>query len=92
MSIHAIRNLIAILPLALGLGACAGTPLDTAERQVTHYWYAQEAQTNRDYKLDQAQCSDAHEIPKAEPLMKDSLSFEGYRDCMLAKGYVLRNY
>ncbi len=92
MNIHATRNLIAILPLALGLGACAGTNLDTAERQVTHYWYAQEARTDREYNLDQTRCSEAHEVPAAEPMVKDSLSFASYRDCMLAKGYVLRNY
>lgn len=92
MNTLAIRNLMIGLPLALGIGACAGTNLDTAQYPATHVWYAKEAKTERDYKLDQAQCSEAHEIATAEPMATDSLSFDGYHNCMLAKGYVLRHY
>ena len=92
MNIQSIRNFTLFLPLTLGIGACAGTNFDTAEHQATHVWYAKEAKTERDYKLDQAQCSDAHQLDLHKPIVEDSLSFEGYHDCMMAKGYVLRHY
>ncbi len=92
MKLRTIRNFAILLPLALGMAACASTGFDAAEQQATHAWYAKEAKTERDYKLDQAQCSEAHEIATTEPMAKDSLSFEGYHNCMLTKGYVLRTY
>lgn len=90
MNIQAIHSFMAIPVLAIGLAGCAGTATNPAK----HYdvWYAKEAKTERDYKLDQAQCYDAHELVPRQPVALDSLSFEGYRDCMMAKGYVLRHY
>ena len=88
MNIHAILNFMTVPVLAIGLTACTSTATDHA----THAWYAKEAKTERDYKLDQAQCSDTHQIATAQPMAKDSLSFEGYSNCMMAKGYVLRHF
>ena len=90
MNIRTIRNFMTVPVLAIGLAACASTATNPAK----HYdvWYAKEAKTERDYKLDEAQCYDDHELEPRQPVALDSLSFEGYRDCMMAKGYVLRQY
>ena len=90
MNIQVIRNLITIPVLAIGLAACASNAPDLAKQY--DVWYGKDAKTERDYKLDQAQCYDAHDMAPRQPVALDSLSFEGYRDCMTAKGYVLRHY
>ncbi|MCY4213449.1 MAG: hypothetical protein OXF68_07480 [Gammaproteobacteria bacterium] len=90
MNIQAVRNLMTISVLAIGLAACAGTNTNPAKQY--DVWYAKEAKTERDYKLDQAQCYGAHDMQAGRPVALDSLSFEGYRDCMTTKGYVLRQY
>ena len=90
MSTQAIRNFITIPVLAIGLAACTSTTTNPAKQY--DVWYAKEAKTERDYKLDQTQCYDAHEMQPGQPVALDSLSFEGYRDCMVAKGYVLKQY
>ena len=90
MNIQAIRNFMTIPVLAIALAACASITTNPAKQY--DVWYAKEAKTERDYKLDQAQCSDAHQLDLRKPIVEDSLSFEGYHDCMMAKGYVLRHY
>ena len=92
MNIQAIRNFMIFLALAVGISACASTNFDASEHHATHVWHAKEAKTDRDYKLDQSACSDTHQVTTSEPMTKDSLSFEGYHNCMLTKGYVLRHY
>ena len=90
MNFKAIRNLITIPVLAIGLAACASSANDPNTHR--YQWYAKEAKTERDYKVDQAHCHDAHEMEPGKPVALDSLSIEGYRNCMMAKGYVLRHY
>ena len=89
MTQHKFRNLMLSLPLVLGLGACATGGQSSL---ATHFWQADAAKTERDYKRDQGYCSKAHQIEPSAPITKDTLSFEGYRNCMIERGYVLRTY
>ncbi len=58
----------------------------------THFWQAETAKTERDYKRDQSRCAQNHQVAPDEAMPADSLSFERYRNCMIEKGYVLRTY
>lgn len=86
---QAFRNLIFFLPFAIGLGACAA---GGQSNLATHFWQADAAKTERDYRRDQSHCLQAHQLEPNAPITKDSLSFEGYRNCMIERGYVLRTY
>ncbi len=88
MSWQVFRKLI-FLPLAVGLGACAA---DGQSNLATHFWQAETAKTERDYRRDQSYCSEMHQVEPTAPITTDSLSFEGYRNCMIERGYVLRTY
>ncbi len=89
MNIQAFRKLIFFLPFVAALGACAA---GGQSNLATHFWQADAAKTERDYQRDQSHCSKAHQVEPTEPLTKESLSFEGYRNCMIERGYVLRTY
>ncbi len=95
MHTQTIRNLLISLTFAAGLSACATSSTvstTSAESQDTHFWQAARPKTERDYKRDQSRCSETHQVQTTEPMEADSLSFEGYRSCMLERGYVLRTY
>ena len=89
MNQKTFRNLMISLPLVVVLGACAA---GGQSNLATHFWQADAAKTERDYQRDQGHCSKAHQVEPTAPITKDSLSFEGYRNCMIERGYVLRTY
>lgn len=70
-------------------GACASAPAEKA----THYWESDTASSNR-YRVDEQACQqqasgDSAQFPSFDA---GSESYETYRECMVSRGYVLRNY
>ena len=90
MSRQEFLNLLILIPFAISLGACASSGAQQAN--ATHFWQADTAKTERDYKRDQTLCAQTHQIDAEQAMPADSFSFERYRDCMIEKGYVLRTY
>ncbi len=88
MNIRSILKALILISFSFFIAACA----TNSSQQPTHYWSAKHAKTERDYKVDNGNCQDLNGIPKPEPMLSDSPSFEAYRDCMVEKGYVLRTY
>ena len=88
MKFQKVFNLLICSVFLAFLGACTSD----IQSRATHYWQAETAKTERDYKIDHGACSREHRIDDAEAMPADSISFDAYRDCMVAKGYVLRTY
>ena len=86
-NLKTIKLLILIFFFML-IAACA----TETSLQATHYWQAQEAKTERDYKVDNGDCRHITGLEEPEAMQSESPSFEAYRDCMVEKGYVLRTY
>jgi hypothetical protein len=81
------RTLIAAALLAVVAG-CASAP----SAQPTHYWESSKADDNR-YRADNVSCQkSAPDGATAAAFEPGSPSFEQYRDCMVNRGYVLRQY
>ena len=88
MNIQKFLNHLIFIVFFSFLSACA----NSVQSRAPHYWQAETAKTERDYKIDRGACSRQHGIDDAEAMPSDSISFEAYRDCMVARGYVLRTY
>jgi hypothetical protein len=74
-----IKTLLAASAMLFVFG-CA-----SSESKPTHYWESTVSKST--YKQDNEVCGDMESKFDAE-----STSFETYRDCMISKGYTLRNY
>ena len=83
-----MRRLTALLTAAL-LAGCATAPAPDA----THYWESDKASANR-YRVDQHTCQQnaGTEDAKQPAFDATSTSYETYRECMVSRGYVLRQY
>jgi hypothetical protein len=83
-----IRSISAAALVAIMAG-CASAP----ETQPTHYWESSKVSENR-YKADNMACQTAVlGAPTAEQAFDaGSESFDSYRECMVSRGYVLRQY
>ena len=78
------------LAAAFFVVGCASTEPTTANAGPTHYWDADvPAET---YTRDNVTCQRATDSSSTEAFETDSMSFQAYRDCMITKGYTLRNY
>lgn len=81
------RTLIAAALVAVVTG-CASAP----PAQPTHYWESSKADDNR-YRVDNVSCQKSLPDGTASAAFEPgSASFEHYRDCMVSRGYVLREY
>jgi hypothetical protein len=71
----------------------AGCASNTPEMKPTHYWEsAAKAPENR-YRADNLACQAQVEADAPASMFEpDSKSFETYRECMISRGYVLRQY
>lgn len=71
------------------MAGCAST----AEVSPTHYWEsATKAPENR-YRMDNQACQAEVEGDTGSAMFEPaSDSFQAYRDCMISRGYVLRQY
>ena len=88
MSGKDIRNIMISIPFSILIAACA-----TGSREhPTHYWQAESAKTEQDYRIDNGSCQEEIGIDQDAPLPSESPSFDSYRNCMIEKGYVLRSY
>lgn len=79
----------AAMALVALMAGCASNP----EAQPTHYWEsAAKAPENR-YRMDNLACqAEVGGDPSAGMFEPGSDSFQAYRDCMISRGYVLRQY
>lgn len=83
-----MKTFAAASVLALVAG-CASAP----ETEPTHYWASPEKASENRYRVDNLACQ-AHtraDQPESE-FEPDSQSFASYRECMISRGYVLRQY
>ena len=74
-----LKTLLAATAMLLAFG-CAST-----ESKPTHYW--ESTVSKRTYDQDNLSCG-----AMASEFDADSASFQDYRECMVSKGYTLRNY
>jgi curli biogenesis system outer membrane secretion channel CsgG len=83
-----MQKLALVLTAAL-IAGCAAAPATKA----THYWESDTASANR-YRVDEHACQqDAGSVVAGQPAFDaDSGSYEAYRECMVSRGYVLRQY
>ncbi len=83
-----MHKLASVLTVTLMAG-CAAAPATKA----THYWQSDTASTNR-YRVDEHACqADAgNAAPGQATFDPASNSYEAYRECMVSRGYVLRQY
>lgn len=83
-----VKRLIAAAAVALVAG-CASTP----QTQPTHYWQSTSNAPKNQYRMDNMACqADAQADIGATTFEPDSPSFDNYRDCMISRGYTLRQY
>lgn len=82
------RNALIYIVFSLLVAACASAPRE----QPTHYWQAEKAKTERDYRMDNGACHEQLGMDEANAMDHESTSFEAYSNCMIEKGYVLRSY
>lgn len=79
---------LVFIPISILVAACTSTP----QEPPTHHWQAESAKTDRDYRIDNQACQQQFGMDENTPAVLESDSFEAYRSCMVAKGYVLRSY
>lgn len=83
-----LKSIVAALFL-LSFWGCASTDAQRA----THYWESENASSNR-YQADEHSCQRAasEQTGNADVFSVSSESYAAYRDCMVSRGYVLRQY
>lgn len=71
------------------LAGCASAPAT----QPTHYWESSKAATENRYRVDNLACqTESQSAQGSAQLDPSSPSFDNYRECMVSRGYVLRQY
>ena len=65
----------------------------TEPQRATHYWESENASSNR-YQADEHSCQRAasEQTGNADVFSVSSESYAAYRECMVSRGYVLRQY
>lgn len=86
------RNIsfIAAAALLAVTAGCASAPEST---QATHYWESSRDAPENRYRADNLACQASSQVASGEAVFEPgSTSFDNYRDCMISRGYVLRQY
>lgn len=80
---------VAAAVLVLSCWGCASTDAQRA----THYWESDNATSNR-YQADEHSCQQtaSEQTGDTDVFSVSSESYAAYRDCMVSRGYVLRQY
>ncbi|MGA1677334.1 MAG: hypothetical protein ACO377_13010 [Pseudomonadales bacterium] len=80
---------IAIALVVLSSAGCATTEVARA----THYWESEKASANR-YQSDEHNCqrSAGERTGTSDVFSVSSDAYAAYRECMVSRGYVLRQY
>lgn len=83
-----LKNVVAAM-FVLSCWGCASTDVQRA----THYWESEKASSNR-YQADEHNCQRAasEQTGEADVFSVSSESYAAYRECMVSRGYVLRQY
>lgn len=83
MKIFAAAAVLAVL------AGCAAAPQQTA----THYWESSKQASENRYRMDNMACQANSQAETGSAMMDPNTeSFESYRECMISRGYVLRQY
>jgi hypothetical protein len=68
---------------------CASAP----EPDATHYWESSAKASENRYRVDNLACQASTQANQATAAFEPgSESFDDYRECMISRGYVLRQY
>ncbi|MDZ7669309.1 MAG: hypothetical protein U5Q16_07760 [Gammaproteobacteria bacterium] len=79
----------AAMMLVAMMAGCASN----AEVAPTHYWESAERAPENRYRIDNQACQAEVEGETGNAMFEPaSDSFQAYRDCMISRGYVLRQY
>lgn len=92
VGMNVVRGLgFAALGAVAGMSGCASTP--SADTQATHYWESSKDATQNRYRVDNLACQSSAQANAGSAIFEPgSESFDAYRDCMINRGYVLRQY
>jgi len=84
-----MKMLAAAAAMAIVAG-CASAP---EPQQATHYWESDSNAPERRYRVDNMACQAQTQAEQDSAMFDpDTESFEAYRECMINRGYVLRQY
>jgi hypothetical protein len=83
-----MKTLVAAAVLTLFAG-CASAP----DNKPTHYWESASKATENRYRVDNLACqADSQAQSGSAQFEPGSESFGNYQECMISRGYVLRQY
>ena len=72
------------------IAGCASAPQD---QQATHYWASEKKASESRYRVDNMACQAQTQAEQGSAMFDPNTeSFEAYRECMISRGYVLRQY
>lgn len=75
------------------LAMTAGCASTTESSNATHYWESSRDAPENRYRADNLACQASSQVASGAAVFEPgSESFDSYRDCMINRGYVLRQY
>ncbi len=83
---------LAAAALVAMVAGCASTP-EPESSQATHYWESSKQASESRYRIDNLACQTAVDADQGSAMFElNSESFDAYRECMISRGYALRQY